>query len=89
MIGNQRSSTGLREIPDLARTQTHDGILVRARCFAVTEESETTRFEIVVEGHGQCAVVNVASEVELAPRLDEAMIGFAAAARVRAGVFSR
>ena len=74
---------GARELHELSRTyDTVDGLRVRARCYSLGRAGRL-RFEILVDGFGQYAVVDVAEYAALAPRVAEAMDAFAAAARLR------
>jgi hypothetical protein len=72
-----------RELPELARSCEIDGIQVTVRAFLVPEPRP--RYEIVLSGEGQTAIVDVpADEGEsLDERIDQALSGFVAAIRAR------
>lgn len=87
MLQHGRLSDGAKELHELSRTySTPDGNLVRGRAFVRRKDGQD-RFEIIVDGFGQYAVVDAASTGELKRLMAVAMDAFAASAQLR-GSFS-
>jgi hypothetical protein len=70
------------ELSEYTSTRTIDGVFVRSRCYAVNDGGKI-RYEVMLDGHGQYAVVDVARRADIVPRIEQAVVGFAMAARVR------
>ncbi len=85
MLANGRLPAGAKELLELSRTySTPDGNLIRGRAF-VRQRSGRARYEILVDGFGQYAVVDVPNVGELKRLMASAMDVFAASARLRGG----
>jgi hypothetical protein len=82
-----RLREGARELAEYGRTFNQDGMFVRGRCFAARRGDEL-RYEILIDGFGQYAVVDVMQKHEIPSRMEQAMEGFAAAAMLRGGTRS-
>lgn len=76
-------SVVVTELPTLARTYEIDGISVTVRGFLVNEHHP--RYEIVLKGAGQIAIVDVPvhEHVGLEERVAQALAGFVAAIHSR------
>lgn len=81
-VGTQGSDRAT-ELTELQCSRMIDNVLVRARCFAVPTE-RGRRYEIVLDGHGQVAKVDVHERAELDAVRDNAMVAYAASIRLRA-----
>jgi len=83
-------SKGAREIKELAQTVKHKGLLVVARCYSVPL-GRGERFEVLLEGDGQRAVVDIPAEAQrdLAERIAVAIDMFAAAIQLHIGASAR
>jgi hypothetical protein len=82
-LPESRVREGAKELHELSRTyNTPEGLMVRARCYAL-RRNRRVRFEILVDGFGQYAIVDVTDRKDLALRMSEAMDAFAASARLR------
>jgi len=87
MLPKGRPRDGAKELYELSRTYTTpDGNLIRGRAF-VRRSGAQDRYEIVVDGFGQYAVLDARSALELKRLIASAMEAFAASARLR-GSFS-
>lgn len=88
MESNNQRSKRVRELPELAVTESRGGVLVRVRCFEVCSP-EPARYEILLEGHGQYAIADVRHDQrdQLSARIDAAVDGFVGAVHLRAGLF--
>ena len=78
-----QKSKQVEEIRAIGKTVSRDGILVTLRCYRVM--SRVTHFEIVVNAHGQAAVVDLplAEEPLLALRAEQVLEGFLASMLLR------
>ncbi|RMH38390.1 MAG: hypothetical protein D6689_19770 [Deltaproteobacteria bacterium] len=84
MRTNATDDGGRVELPELATEHVApDGQSIRARCFA-RATGGTTRYEVVVEGCGVRAIVDVADGTRLAERIEDAVCALWASARLRA-----
>jgi hypothetical protein len=79
----KKKSKQVEEIRAIGRTLSRDGVLVTLRCYRVS--SRVPHYEIVVNAHGQAAVVDVpaADEPLLSLRAEQTLDGFLASMKLR------
>jgi hypothetical protein len=82
MLPDRHIRDGARELPELSRTLDDDGVQVRARCFS-RQRAGGAFYEVLIDGFGQYAVIDVSAGSELERRIMEAMEAFVAAAKLR------
>ena len=87
MEHGKRRSKWVREVAGLSASQTRDGVFVTVRCTEIAGPDHS-RYEIVLEGHGERAVVDVpgGEAASLERRIEEAVGAFVGAVRLRSGV---
>ena len=75
------------EIKQLARSMEIAGVLVSARCYLVT--GPRMRYEFVLEGRGECGIVDIPAEKEdqLREMMERYAFLFAHSVRMREGSF--
>ena len=78
-------ASGATELDEFQSAQMLHRVLVRARCFSVSCE-RGRRYELVVEAHGQTAVVDLKDPLQIECVRDATMAVFASAVAVRARV---
>lgn len=90
MHDRRRRSQSTNELRTMARTFNRDGVMVRTHCRRISG-SLGDRYEIVLEGYAQAAIVDVPGEHDeafLRGRLEEAVACFIESVKLRAGVFA-
>ena len=78
---------GAKELGEYSHTYSFENVFIRGRCFAVTRDG-ATRYEILVDGYGQYAVVDVPRLDDVQRRMQEAMEAFQASVELRGGTRS-
>jgi hypothetical protein len=86
---NKRRRHRTDEVPALSRTFNRDGVMVRTRCHRVATGGPA-RFEIVIEGYAQSAIIDVpdSEEAQLGRRLEEAVSCFIESIKLRSRLFA-
>ncbi len=78
---------GAQELTEYTRIYSVRDVYIRARCYAVPSGA-TRRYEILVDGFGQYAVIDVPHIADVPRRIEQALDAFATSAELRGSVRS-